>query len=297
MKPFLPRLEAGEVLIADGGLGSLLLEEDLEPGECPESVNLDRPRVLEEIAARYLEAGAEIVGTNTFGASSLKLSLFRLEDRAEEINTAGVAAARRAVGDRAYVAGSIGPTGRLLRPYGDTDPETVDRAFREQARILVEAGADLLLVETMTDLTEATLAVEAARSAAGPRPVAACMTFEKTPRGFHTIMGVDIPTAAREMARAGADVVGSNCGIGIETMIEVITTFRECSSLPLIAAANAGLPEVVGGRATYPETPEFTAEQAGALVAAGASIVGGCCGTTPAHTRALWETVRLLRPE
>ena len=292
MKAFLARLREGELLIGDGGLGTQLMERGLPPGTCPETMNREQPEVLEEIAREYAEAGAEIVTTNTFGATPLKLSLYGLADAVVEINTAAVQAARRAVGDRAYVAGCMGPTGRMLKPYGDTEPEAVREGYETQARTLVGAGVDVVFVETMTDLAEAVLAVRAARGVTTDLPIVATMTFDRTPRGFFTIMGVDIPTAATELAEAGAEVVGSNCGTGIETMIDIVGAFRACTPLPLIAQANAGLPEQVQGRTVYDETPQFTAARAEALVAAGASIIGGCCGTTPAHIRALRNMIK-----
>lgn len=295
MKPFLDRLRAGEVLIGDGAWGTMLMAAGLESGRCPESLNLDRPRLLEEIARKYVEAGAEIITTNTFGASPLKLALYGLQEKTEALNAAAVAAVRPAVGDRACVAGSIGPTGKLLKPYGDADPGEVLEGYRRQARALIDAGVDVINVETMTDLQEAKLAVGAAREAGGRVPIIACMTFDPTPRGFYTIMGVDIAAAAAGLADAGADVVGSNCGNGIEIMIEIARAFRKHTRLPLIAQANAGLPETHEGRLVYKETPAFFAERARELVAAGVSIVGGCCGTTPEHIREIRKAVG--RPE
>jgi len=288
----LARLEAGDVLFGDGAMGTLLLDRGLEPGACPESLNLERPELLEDIARGYVMAGADIVSTNTFGGSPLKLAHYGLQDRCEEVNARGVAAARGAAGNSVRVAGVLGPTGCLLKPHGDTDPDEVYDGFVRQARAMADEGVDLFYVETMIDLTEATLATRAAKMVAPTLPVAACMTFDKTPRGYFTIMGVDIPTAARELAKAGADVVGSNCGNGIERLVEIAGRFRECTSLPLIAQANAGLPETEGTRVVYPDTPERMARGAVELIAAGTSIIGGCCGTTPAHVEAMKRAVR-----
>jgi 5-methyltetrahydrofolate--homocysteine methyltransferase len=292
MKPFLDRVRSGPVLIADGAMGSFLMERGLRPGECPESFNLERPEVLREVAALYLDAGAEIVQTNTFGGSPLKLAAYGLDDKAEEINRAAAEAVREAVGDGAYVSGSCGPSGRTLEPYGDTSPDEVRESFRRQASALVGAGVDVLCVETMIDLEEAKLAVEAARSVSANIPVMATMTFDATPRGFFTIMGNDVASAAAGLTGAGADVVGSNCGNGIENMIEIAREFRACTDAPMLIQSNAGLPEMVGGRVVYGETPEFMAGKARELVELGVNIVGGCCGTTPAHTRALRRTLR-----
>jgi 5-methyltetrahydrofolate--homocysteine methyltransferase len=287
MHELLSRLRAGEILVADGAMGSLLFESALRPGECPEALNLSYPELLEEIARRYLEAGAQIVQTNTFGGTPLRLSLHDLEAQTEEINRNAVAAVRRAVGDRAYVSGSCGPCGRTLKPYGDTEPGEVRAAFVRQMKTLIEAGVDILCIETMTDLSEAVIAIQAAKEAGGDIPVIATMTFDATPRGFYTIMGVDVRAAASGLAAAGADVVGSNCGNGIERMVEIAREFRQHTRLPLIIQSNAGLPRMEADRPVYDETPEFMAEKAADLVAAGVAIIGGCCGTTPEHIRAL----------
>ena len=294
MKQLLERLAGGEILVADGAVGTLLFEKGLKPGECPESINLARPEILEEIAGLYLAAGADVIQTNTFGGSSLKLAAYALGEAAEDINRIAVTAVRRVLGERAYVSGSCGPTGRILKPYGDADAEELYDSFHKQIQALVSAGADCVCVETMVDLEEAKLAVRAAREVSPDTPVMATMTFDATPRGFYTIMGVDIKQAASGLAEAGADVVGSNCGNGIENMIKIAREFRECTGLPLIIQSNAGMPETKDGATVYPETPEFMADRAAELIEAGVSIIGGCCGTTPEHTAALRRMVDTL---
>jgi 5-methyltetrahydrofolate--homocysteine methyltransferase len=286
------RLARGEVILGDGAWGTLLMERGLAPGEVPELLNLDRSAVIEEIAALYLDAGAEIITTNTFGGSPLRLEAAGLADRTEALNAGAVAAVRRAVADRAYVSASIGPTGRLLRPFGDTEPARMAEAFERQAAALAGAGVDMFCVETMTDLDEATLAVAAIRAVVPRAPILATMTFEQTRRGFFTVMGVSIPAAARGLQAAGADVVGSNCGFGIDTMIEVAREFRRHAGVPIAIQANAGLPVTRNGVTVYPETPGHVAARAPDLLAAGVQIIGGCCGTTPAHIRALRPLVR-----
>jgi 5-methyltetrahydrofolate--homocysteine methyltransferase len=292
MRPFLERVESGPVLIADGAMGSLLMERGLKLGECPEAFNLSRPEVLREIATSYFEAGAEIVQTNTFGGSALKLATYGLDGGTEEINRAAAQAVRQSVGDGAYVSGSCGPCGRTLKPYGDTEPDDVRESFRRQMSALVDAGVDVLCAETMTDLREAVLAVEAARSVSADVPVMATMTFDATPRGFYTIMGVDVPSAANGLLEAGANVVGSNCGNGIENMVKIAREFRACTDAPMLIQSNAGLPEMYEGRVAYRETPEFMAERARELLEIGVNVIGGCCGTTPEHTRALRDALR-----
>ncbi len=291
METFLERIANGEVLVADGAMGTMLLARGLEPGGCPEELNLTRPEMLEEIARLYLEAGADVIQTNTFGASPMKLEPYGLADRTDEINAAGVAAVRKVIGDTAYVLGDCGPSGRLLKPYGDADPDDVYESFGRQVKALAGAGVDLICVETMTDLAEATLAVRAAKAVSPVTLVIATMTFEETPRGFFTIMGVSIAEAAAGIEDAGADIIGSNCGNGIENMVLIAREFGKYTELPLIIQSNAGLPDIVDGELIYHETPEFFAEKAGELVAAGVSVIGGCCGTTPEHIKAVRKAV------
>jgi len=286
MRSLKRRLDAGERLLADGAMGSFLMEHGLRMGDCPEKFNLEKPELLREIARAYADAGADIVQTNTFGGSVLKLASYGLQDRTEEINRAAVAAVREAVGRGIVVSGSCGPCGRMLEPYGDATADQVRESFSRQIQALIEAGIDVLCVETMTDLNEAKLAVQAARALSAKLPIMATMTFDPTPRGFFTMMGIDVPTAAAGLIEAGADVVGSNCGNGIENMITIAREFRRATDRPLLIQANAGLPRLDGDRAVYPEDPAFMASKLPDLFAAGVQIVGGCCGTTPDHIRA-----------
>jgi 5-methyltetrahydrofolate--homocysteine methyltransferase len=291
MRPLRDRLSDGDVLLVDGAMGTMLFQRGLAPGQPPESVTRSRPEILEEIAQLYLDAGADILTTNTFGGSPLRLALHGLDAQTEAVNRAAVLAARRAANGRAYVAGSCGPCGRLLQPYGDVSPGDVLDGFRRQAGALIEAGVDCVLVETMTDLTEATLAVTAAREASADIPVLATMTFDPTPRGYHTVMGVSVAAAAAGLAEAGANAVGSNCGNGIEHMIEIARAFRAVTALPIVIQPNAGLPRTSGTETVYDETPAFMAGKAAVLLDLGVSVIGGCCGTTPEHIRALRATI------
>lgn len=285
------RFGLGEVLVGDGGWGTMLMARGLAPGTPPESFVLERPDAIREVARLYLDAGADLITTNTFGGTSLNLASYGLGDKADEINRTAVAVVREVAQGRAYVSASIGPSGRILAPVGDTEPEAVRQAFERQIRAVVEAGADVLCIETMTDATEARLAVEAARAVSKDIPVIATMTFDRTPRGFFTIMGVSVEKAARTLEAAGADVLGSNCGHGMDAMVEVARAFRAVTALPLIIQANAGLPESRAGALVYPETPDFMAARVPALLGAGVSIVGGCCGTTPDHIKAIRQAV------
>jgi len=292
MQSFMDRVSNGPVLVADGAMGSFLMKHGLEPGQAPESFNLERPEVLREVASRYLEAGAEVVQTNTFGGSALKLTAYGLDNRTEEINRLAAQAVREVVGERAYVSGSCGPCGRTLLPYGDAEPDEVRESFRRQVGALVEAGVDVVCIETMTDLTEAVLAIEATRVISPDIPIMATMTFDATPRGFYTIMGVDVPSAAAGLLAAGANLVGSNCGNGIENMISIAREYRACTDAPMLIQSNAGLPQLVDGEVVYGETPEFIAERAIELRDLGVQVIGGCCGTTPEHIREICRVFR-----
>ena len=279
------------VLVADGALGTMLLRRGLTAGDCPERMNLDHPEVLREIARLYLEAGACIIQTNTFGASPLKLVPYGLERSMKEINCRAVAAVRDVIGEQAYLSASCGPCGRLLEPYGDMPPEKVYESFRKQIEVLIAEGVDMICIETMIDLSEATLAVKAARSVSSSVPISAALTFDSTPAGFFTIMGTSPARAAESLCEAGADIIGSNCGNGLLTMIRIAEEFKAATHLPLIIQSNAGVPVLRDGVPVYLETPAFMAEHIGDLVQMGVKIIGGCCGTTPEHIAAISRVV------
>lgn len=291
MENILLRLKRGDVIVGDGALGTMLMERGLKHGDPPEAFNLEKPAVLEEIAALYLDAGAEIVTTNTFGASPLRLRQFDLDDRTEEINRRAVEAVRRAVGDRAYVSGSVGPSSLMLPPTGDADPDEVFAGFQRQVSALLEAEVDLICIETMMDVNEAALAIKAVRTLDPKTPVMATMTFQQVPQGFFTIMGLSIKGAALGLAQAGADIVGANCGNGMGNMVLIAQEFRNHASVPVAIQGNAGLPITEGETLVYPETPDFVAARAAEIVAKGVQIVGGCCGTRPEHIRAIRKIV------
>jgi 5-methyltetrahydrofolate--homocysteine methyltransferase len=291
VKQLLNRLKDGEILVADGAIGTMLMDYGLKPGEPPEAFNLTRADILEKIASLYLDAGADIIQTNTFGASPLRLSVYSLEDKTEEINRNAILAVRKVVKDHAYIAASCGPSGKILKPYGDTEPEEVYNSFERQIKELISAGVDAICIETMTDLEEATLAVKAVKAVSPSIPIMATMTFDPTPRGFYTVMGASVQESARRLKQAGADIIGSNCGNGIENMIKISQEFKKQSTLPIIIRSNAGLPEMQGDKPIYPETPEFMAEKTKELVSSGVSIIGGCCGTTPQHIKAIRKMV------
>ncbi len=299
MQKFLDRLNsiavnAEKPIVADGGMGSLLFKLGLKPGDCPEELNLSRQDLLQKIGTLYFEAGAEILQTNTFGGSPLKLADYGLAGQTEEINANAVRCVKKVVGEKAYVSGSMGPCGKLLKPYGDIEPDEVRQSFCRQAKALIEAGVDLLCVETMIDLNEAKLAIEGIKAVSNDIPIMATMTFDKIPRGFFTIMGVTVNSACKDLESAGANVIGSNCGNGLDTMILLAKEFSENTTMPIIIQSNAGLPKNVNGEIIYDETPEFFAERVGQLVSCGVSIIGGCCGTTPEHIIAIKKALKTV---
>ena len=287
MLGFRARVEAGETLCGDAAWGTQLMARGLKPGDNFEALNLDRPEVLAEIAASYIEAGAELITTNTFGGSPLNLASHGLEEKTEDINRAAVKAIQTEVEGRALISGSVGPTGKILTPYGDTEPEVIAEGFRRQIGALIEAGADLICIETMMDLEEARLAVETARRRSPSVPIVATMTFNATPRGFFTTMGTTVEQACRILVDAGADLVGSNCGNGIDAMVDLAREFAAHTTVPIAIQSNAGIPEDRGGELHYPEGPEDMAVRVGELMDLGVAVIGGCCGTGPDHIRAI----------
>ena len=283
------------LLVGDGAMGTQLQGRGLAPGECPEAWNLQRPGQVEAVHAGYLEAGAELLQTNSFGGSPRKLGVHGLTGKCREINRAAAEMARRVAGHRALVLGSIGPTGELLEPVGCLTEEEALSGFRRQAAALAEGGADALCVETMIDLREAVLATRAARATG--LPVLVTLVFEAAPGGFFTIMGDAAVGAAGEIRSQGAAVVGANCVTGTEAMAGIIRSLRAGCECPVMIQPNAGLPVVGEGGVVYPQGPQEMAAAIPTLVAAGARIVGGCCGTTPGHVRRIAAEVRRLRGE
>ena len=284
----------GRVLVSDGAWGTLLQQNGLRPGVCPELWCIDHPAEVEQIAASYIAAGADMVETDSFGGSRFKLEHYGLADRAAEINAAAAAVSRRAAGEERWVIASLGPTGKMLL-LEDVSEAELYAAFAEQAVALEQGGADAVCIETMSALDEATLAVRAAKENTALE-VIATFTFELGAHGeYRTMMGVGPAEAARAMVEAGADMVGTNCGNGMQRMVDIVSQMRAaCPHTPILVHANAGLPTHVGGVDVFPETPAEMARQVPALVRAGANIIGGCCGTTPAHIAAIAAAVRAL---
>ena len=281
----LDEIKSRGVLLSDGALGTILQSKGLQPGECPELWNLTNRLVLKEIAESYLQAGSDIISTNSFGASRIKLAQYGLGDRCVEINRTAASIYREAAGNDKHVAGSIGPTGKMLILGDITETELFD-AFTEQASALENGGADIIIIETMSASDEAALAVKAARAATGCT-VIITMTFASDMKGgYHTMMGVSPEEMVTSMKEAGAHIIGSNCGNGIRDMIGILNLIRAVDAkIPVIIQANAGIPELVDGKTLFRESPEMMASYVPDLIKAGVNIIGGCCGTTPAHIK------------
>ncbi len=280
------------VLICDGAMGTML-QNAVEVGKCPEMLNLIKPHIVRKVHEEYVEAGADIILTNTFGANRLKLKEYGVGHEVSKINQAAVRIAREACGDKSFLAGDIGPTGQLVEPLGDLSFDTAYEVFHEQAEALVKAGVDLIIIETMADLQELRAAVIAARNAAMGIPVIAQMAFTE---GIRSMTGTDPETTVTVLQGLGVDAAGANCGKGPEEMINIIKQMAGASTLPLIVQPNAGLPRLVDGKTQFDLEPEKMAAYALDLVKAGANIIGGCCGTTPQHIRAIVSRVKGLKP-
>jgi len=276
------------LLISDGAMGTILSAGG-HAGRALELLNIEQPDLVRAAHHAYVEAGSDLTLTNTFQGNSVTLARHGLADRLVELNAAAVTLAREAAGDAVFVGGDMGPTGQILEPYGEFPIDTAREAFAEQSRVLADAGVDCLVFETFSDLGEIRLAVEAAVETG--LPVIASLSFDPSGR---TAFGVTPGQAAEQLAAAGAAVVGTNCGtVTPIEMVGVIASFRAATDLPLIAQPNAGRPQQTATGVTWPETPDSFAEAAVRLREAGATIIGGCCGSTPEHVRAI---VSRLKP-
>lgn len=293
MPDFREALSAEQVILFDGAMGTELYRRGVFINRSYDALNCSEPEMVREIHAAYRDAGAEALETNTFGANRFQLQSYGLEGRTEEINRAGARLARSEAGEDVFVAGSMGPLGVRLEPYGPTSREEARDAFREQAAALAEGGVDVFVLETFSDLSELEEAVAGCR-AASDLPVVAQMTVQ--PDG-ETSYGVAPGRIAGKAEGFGADVLGLNCSVGPAILLEAIREMASVTSLPLSAMPNAGLPQEIQGRKMYLASPEYMASYARRLAEAGARLVGGCCGTGPDHVREMAEQLRALSPE
>lgn len=273
-------------VLSDGAMGTMLQARGLPAGACPELWNVEHPEIIKSIHNAYIEAGSKAISTNTFGGNRLKLQSYGLADRTRELNAAGAAVAREA-GNDVFVMASVGPTGHFLEPLGELSFDDAADIFAEQAEALAEGGADVILLETFSDLTEARAALAGALRSG--MPCFCTLAFDTAGR---TMMGVDPVTAASELTKSGAKGVGANCGVGPSETLDIIRQIRSASSGIVIAQPNAGVPKIVGGQTVFDSTPEDMAAYAVLFAKAGANIIGGCCGSTPDHIRAMAASLR-----
>jgi len=291
------RIKQGLFLL-DGAMGTQLLARGIEVGKCNDNLNIESPDVVFDIHSAYLAAGSDAVLTNTFGANKYALGRHGLADEVAKINGAGGQIARRAAGQEKYVLGDIGPSGDFLQPLGDLKPEELKAAFSEQAKTLMDCGVDGFIIETMTALEEASIAIEAVRSVSGGLPIFASMAFDKAGDGFRTMMGVDVQTAVSKMVSHRVDAAGFNCGtVSLEGYVELAEEFFSAvqalsDDVVVYAEPNAGKPELVEGKAVYKVSPEDFAAALESIHSVGINIIGGCCGTSPAHIEAVTRTLQ-----
>ncbi len=287
-----PFLESERIWVLDGGMGTMLMKKGVDVNFAPELLNVEKPEILKEIHSEYIEAGADIIETNTFGSNRIKLSHYGLENRVKELTAAGVRLAREVAGSRVMVALSVGPTGVFVEPVGDYTFDEIVDVFKEQIEAGAEAGADLILVETMSDTKEAKAAVVAAQEVCD-LPVMVSMTYQEDGR---TLLGTPPEVSAAIFEGFGVAAVGANCSLGPESFVDIVKKMASVTETPIVVYANAGLPILKEGKTIYPEPPETFGRYAVEFVKAGANIIGGCCGTTPDHIRAIKEAVKGLKP-
>ena len=276
------------LVLADGGMGTMLMELGLQFGASPELWNVEHPDRVRLVHRGYLQAGSRVILTNTFGCNRLRLGLHNLQDRVVEFNTAAAKLVReevREAGGRAVVAGDIGPSGGILAPLGELEPAEATAAFAEQARGLIEGGVDVIWIETLSSLEEMRAAIDGVRQASADIPIVATMTFDTRGR---TMMGVTPEQAVRELSEWGVSALGANCGNGPDEILAVIQKMKAAApQAVLVAKSNAGVPKLEKGRAVYGAGAEEMAVYAAAAADAGARVIGACCGSTPQHLEAM----------
>jgi 5-methyltetrahydrofolate--homocysteine methyltransferase len=292
MRSIVSKLSESPVLVSDGAWGTELYARGMTVGECPELWCVDHREDVLAIAKSYIDAGADIIGTNSFGGTSFKLEAFGVADRVAELNEVAAAISREAAGAGAFVIGSVGPTGKMLL-MGDVSEEELYEGFREQAVALALGGADACCIETMSAIDEAALAVRAVKEHTDLEAICT-FTFEKTVNDeFRTMMGVSPTEMAAAIMDAGADIIGTNCGNGMKRMVPIVKELRAAApKQPILVHANAGMPVNRDGKDVFPDTPGTMADLTQELVSAGACIIGGCCGTSPEHIAAIARVVK-----
>jgi 5-methyltetrahydrofolate--homocysteine methyltransferase len=291
MKNNLMQLLDKKILVADGAMGTMLQAAGLSAGHCPEEWNVSHPEIIEGIQKAYIAAGSDIIETNTFGGNKYRLGFHGYGDSVINFNKKAAEVARSVCPDGKFVAGSVGPTGEFLEPLGDLTRKELSDAFKEQIDALLTGGVDILIIETMSDIGEACAAIDAAKNLNSDVPILATMTFEKHATGYRTMMGVQPTAMIKPLIDAGADVIGANCGTGMEDMIEIVREIRNQTQFPLLVQANAGLPEQKGNDIFYKESPRDRGQSVKHILQFGIHIIGGCCGTTPDHIKATRQAV------
>lgn len=291
------RLRKGLFLL-DGAMGTQLMGLGIEPGKCSELLNFESPGLVLRIHNSYLNAGSDAILTNTFGGNGITLARHRLEERVADINSTGAQLARKAAGKSKYVLGDIGPSGDFLEPLGSLKPDQLRGIFADQVKALQAGGVDGFIIETMGAVDEAVVAVEAIKYSGSSLPVLASMSFDKRGNDFRTMMGVDVKTAVSSLVAAGADVVGFNCGTTtLDEYVDLASRYVAAakavnSKVMVFAEPNAGKPELLDGKAVYKVTPNEFADAAQKIYNAGITIIGGCCGTSPAHIEAVSKKLK-----
>lgn len=288
-----------KTLIIDGAMGTMLQDAGLKQGECSEEWNLSHPEIIIDIHCQYIKAGADIILTNTFGGSPIKLRASNLEHKMGDINTTAVSLAKKAVGHsltkrEIFIAGDIGPCGEFLEPIGTASKRELYSNFKSQVDVLARAGIDLIIIETMTSIEEAEVCLKAAKESG--LPVIVSMSFNKDAEGngFHTMMGVSPENMVERLSYGGASALGTNCGMTGLEMEDVVKHLKKLTQLPLMAEPNAGIPKLIDGNTVYDLAPEEMGKIAVRLKEAGASLIGGCCGTTPRHIAAVSKALGQL---
>lgn len=291
----LDRLNFGEILICDGSTGIVLQSLGCSPGESVEKWGFDHEEILKKLHKGYIDAGADIILTNTLGGNMIKLEKFGLGNEVESLNKAlaGIALDVASVfSNSIYVAGNVGPTGELMEPFGDLSEDDLVEVFSQQIKALAEGGVDFIFIETMIDVNEAAAAVKAAKESCD-LPIFASMSYNPDRNGFRTVMGNSPEQSVEILQLAGADVIGANCGSVLAAMMpELVCQMKKAGARLVAVEPNAGIPQMINGRTVFPQTPEEMAVSFPAIIDAGANVIGGCCGATSEHIRLIAETSR-----